>query len=197
MNPVPQGLSALSRHPAFLVSSGHGTGRRAGAEAVVLMWWRKTQHGSGGESLTSAAREVAFDAARVPTRSASPEPDAGEVVLFAYVDGTLVEVRQRAEVDTVDGAILRALELANDDWTEGEAAAEMSRVTGASVAVLDGACHRMVGALARNPVTDVRGIRATRIVVAALRRPAPPGTGPAQRDGCAPWTWPADDRELS
>lgn len=161
------------------------------------MWWRKTRHGGGGESPTSAAREVAFDAVWVPMRPASPEPVAGEAVLFTYVDGILVEVPRRIEVDTVDGAILRALELANDDWTEGEAAAEMSRVTGGSVAVLDRACHRMTGALARNPVTDVRGIRATRIVLAALRRPAPRGTEPVQRDGCAPWTWPADHRELN
>lgn len=63
----------------------------------------------------------------------------------------------------------RALELANDDWTEQEAAMELARVAGGDREKLLEAYERLIAGLVRQKTLDVRGVRASRITSRAAR----------------------------
>ena len=65
--------------------------------------------------------------------------------------------------------IARAFELANDDWTEQEAAEELARLAEGDRARLLEAYERLVALLIRTAVIDRRGVRATRVVSRATR----------------------------
>jgi hypothetical protein len=90
--------------------------------------------------------------------------------LLAFLEADLV----RADPPPARGCHLadparlidRVAELANADWSEAEAASELGRL--ASVECLRAAHAVVVGALMRNPLVDVRGIRMARILLAAL-----------------------------
>lgn len=63
----------------------------------------------------------------------------------------------------------RALELANDDWTEQEAAMELARVAGGDREKLLAVYERLITGLVRQATLDVRGVRASRIASHAAR----------------------------
>ena len=65
--------------------------------------------------------------------------------------------------------VARAFELANDDWTEQEAAVELARLAEGDRARLLEAYEQLVAQLIRTTVVDRRGVRATRVVSRATR----------------------------
>lgn len=73
-----------------------------------------------------------------------------------------------AEPPRID-LVSRALELANDDWTEQEAAVELARLAEGDRARLLEAYEQLVARLIGTSVVDRRGVRAARVVSRATR----------------------------
>lgn len=100
--------------------------------------------------------------------------------LLAYLEADLVGAeRPRAgPLGFSDPVILlgRVAELANDDWSESEAASELVRL--ASADCLRAAHVMVLGSLTRSPFVCVRGIRMARILVAATEERRTPSVDP-------------------
>ena len=77
-----------------------------------------------------------------------------------------------AEPPRID-LVARALELANDDWTEQEAAEELVRVAEGDRGHLLAAYETLVAQLIRTTVFDRRRVRATRVVSRSTRLVSP------------------------
>ena len=90
--------------------------------------------------------------------------------LFAFLEANVRQVqedRRRAGGPAVD-AVLRALELTSDEWSEEEAAAELAGLLGHKD-LLVGQRH-LLALLSVTPFAQRRGIRAARIMWSALDR---------------------------
>lgn len=108
--------------------------------------------------------------------------------LLAYLEADLVgaerPVARRRHFADPTRLLTRAAELANEDWSEAEAARELGHL--ASADCLRAAHIMVLGSLMRNPFVDVRGIRVARILVAAIdehRTPLPPPPPALRRSG--------------
>lgn len=89
--------------------------------------------------------------------------------LFGFLEADLSNA---GNVDTVSGwdepvdVLQRAAELANDEWSEEEAGAELARLS--TPEALHAAQTTLISALAANRAVDLVGIRMTRIIWKAL-----------------------------
>jgi hypothetical protein len=89
--------------------------------------------------------------------------------LFGFLEADL---SNSGNVDTVSGwdtpvdVLQRAAELANDEWSEEEAGAELARLS--TPRSLQAAQATLISALAANRAVDLVGIRMTRIIWKAL-----------------------------
>jgi hypothetical protein len=92
--------------------------------------------------------------------------------LFAYLEADIVHAQgsRPPSVPKAMDVIFRALELATDEWSEGEAGAELARLFARGE--LWAGQTRLLGALQRSPFVQVRGIRASRALWSALDQSA-------------------------
>ena len=88
--------------------------------------------------------------------------------LFAYLEADVIQTQSMRPPPVPRGmdVILRALEIATDEWTEGEAGAELARLFRRDE--LWAGQTRLLGALQRSPLVQLRGIRASRVLWSAL-----------------------------
>jgi hypothetical protein len=123
------------------------------------MRWGFKRHVVGKASSERPA--LVSEAARQPTGTLD------EPALFAYLEESLA-----GNVETVPdphSLVARALELANDDWSEKQAAAELIRIADGDRQALKQAYYQLQSTLL-GPVVDLPGVRAGRVVHHALRQ---------------------------
>src|SRR3954447_20752423 len=90
--------------------------------------------------------------------------------LFSFLEADLVRTtsdRRPSRVTDPD-PVRRALELATDEWSEGEAGEELAGLFGREE--LRVGRRRLFAALYRSPFLQLRGVRAARILGVALDR---------------------------
>jgi len=121
------------------------------------MTWRRKRSGGG---------EVRSDRT---TPSACPEAE-----LFAFWEDCLRGIGRTAPLIEQAHSVSWALELANDDWPEPDAIRELLLLVSGDRRVLGRTYRVLVAGVLRNPLPDPPGVRASRLVLAALR-----GGGPA------------------
>lgn len=90
--------------------------------------------------------------------------------LFAFLENCTTGGNEGGPALQPAGIASRALELANDDWTEQEAADELVRVVRGDRRALQQAYRRLQWGLIQNPLVDLRCIRASLIVREALQQ---------------------------
>jgi hypothetical protein len=100
----------------------------------------------------------------VPGKPCPPPVD-----LFDFLEDDLTGRPAPTGPASSDQLLARALEVANDDWPEHDAVRELARLAAGNRLGLQRAHRRLQLALLRNPVPDITGVRASRVVLAALR----------------------------
>jgi hypothetical protein len=141
-----------------------------------MTWWRRP---------TKPREQIVDRHARAPLL-ASPYVDASEPSLFAFLEESLAGGVVTAPLVEHAEAIARSLELANADWPEPEAARELLHLVGGERRVLERADRVLQGSLLRTMIPDVMGVRASRVVQAALKQtPSSARRRPEHHDG--PW----------
>lgn len=128
------------------------------------MTWPWTRRRSASLPVTTRPAPKAFLAA-----AAAGTPNVA-TDLFTFLEADLTGARVAAKPMNGDEMAGRARELANGDWTEHEAAIELARIAAGNHYCLVQAHRQLQWQLLCNRHLDIAGIRATRIVLAAMGR---------------------------
>jgi hypothetical protein len=107
---------------------------------------------------------------RTPEAGApSPAPVLTDAAILTYLDNCLKGTARRAPRPGQLDLTTRVFELANDDWSEDQAAAELAWLARYDKRPVEALCHGLLAGLIRNPFPDVAGVRASRVAFRALQ----------------------------
>jgi hypothetical protein len=102
-------------------------------------------------------------------QTARPGPALSDATILAYLDNCLKGTARRVPRPRQLDLTTRVLELANDDWSEDQAAAELAWLARYDSRPVEALCQRLLAGLIRNPFPDVVGVRASRVAFRALQ----------------------------